>query len=236
MQRFQDCAYFFFNTIGDSKDIFLMKIWLEGDKVRQIEYIDDIHTKGNWEAWSKKMKLIFESESALIESFWRLGCPNLWCRVTLLEDEAAWSSLVRVRPNSSRKPFPNLFSRRKPFPPGRSDGAAGCSQHGWAGGMWQQPVGADPRVQNTLLYICLLNICYPYFRYSTQLQSFELWYLVLLVSRPTLKLSGGNCQVSSRTGKTGWVDHLFAMWSGMKNLFSFYKKVETKHVPKSCPS
>ena len=37
----KDCAYFFFNTVGDSKDIYLMKIWLEGDKVG-IESIDKV--------------------------------------------------------------------------------------------------------------------------------------------------------------------------------------------------
>ena len=32
-QFHKDCAYFFFNKVGDSNDIFLMQMWLEGEEV-----------------------------------------------------------------------------------------------------------------------------------------------------------------------------------------------------------
>ena len=193
------------------------------------------HTQGNWEAWSKKMKL----------NLWVWTCSDGILLKVRLSQPLVQSDTLRRRgclvvvgeTNQQQKTISQLIFKAETFSTWEEWWSCWMlstwvSRWDVTTASWGRPKGA----KYTSLHLSSQHLLSLFSLFHTITILLIVIPGALLVSRPTLKLSGGNCQVSPRAGKTGWVDHLFAMWSGMKNLFSFYKKVETKHVPKSCRS
>ena len=91
-QFHKDCAYFFFNKVGDSNDIFLMQMWLEGEEVNIYFVSTFCNYTNNCQTLKIKVSKPLEQNGALN----RRGCLVVVGEISQLLVQKQFSNILLI--------------------------------------------------------------------------------------------------------------------------------------------